>query len=107
MEKKISRASVLKKLAQLAFGRANDAVKLTLADPELGPPDPERLDLTLLSEIKRGANGDIEVKLMDRLAVIRLLLEALDDPADGVSEAEKFLSVLAQTGAGTGGSDAV
>lgn len=105
MKRKISRESVLKKLEQLAFGRANDAVKLALADAETVQADTDSLDLTLLSEVRRGANGGIEIRLVDRLAVIRLLLETLGD--GGETEAERFLAVLAQAGTAPGGSDAL
>ena len=97
MKKTISRERVLKKLEQLAFGRANDVVRLAMDEPELGLAAAGRLDLTLLSEIKRGASGSVEVKLVDRLAAIRLLLETLDDGEKERTEAEQFLAALVQT----------
>lgn len=68
----LRREDVLRRLAQLAFGRANDCVKLALG-LEM---DLEALDLSLLSEVKRNDKGTVEVRLMDRLAALRLLLEA-------------------------------
>ena len=45
----VSRQDVTRRLAELAFGRANDCVRLALEDaPDLG-----NLDLSLLSEVKR------------------------------------------------------
>ena len=47
------REDALRRLAQIAFGRANDCVRLVLEDD---PPIGE-LDLTLLSEVKRSERG--------------------------------------------------
>ena len=52
---KICRADVTRRLAELAFGKANDCVRLALEDdPELG-----KLDLSLLSEVKRNDKGTV------------------------------------------------
>ena len=60
---KVSRADVTRRLAELAFGKANDCVRLALEDdPQLG-----KLDLSLLSEVKRNDKGTVEIKLIDRL----------------------------------------
>ena len=68
----ITRGDVLRRLAQLAFGPANDCVKLVLLDQ----PDLDRLDLSLLSEVKRSDKGAVEVKLVDRLRALEQLLAA-------------------------------
>lgn len=68
----ICRADVLRRLAQLAFGRANDCVKLVLMEM----PDYDALDLSLLSEVKRNDKGTIEVKLVDRIRALEQLLNA-------------------------------
>lgn len=82
MAGKLKRKNVLERLEQIAFGSSNDAVKLAFADGE-EDGDLENLDLTLLSEIKRTNNGTVEVKLIDRLKMIELLLRELDDPDAG------------------------
>ena len=43
----ICRADIVRRLAQLAFGRANDCVKLVLQEA----PEVDALDLSLLSEV--------------------------------------------------------
>ena len=64
---KITREDVTRRLAELAFGKANDCVRLALEDdPQLG-----RLDLSLLSEVKRNEKGTVEIKLIDRLRAQR------------------------------------
>ena len=86
---RISRADVTRRLAELAFGRANDCVKLALEeDPKL-----ERLDLSLLSEIKRSEKGTVEIKLIDRLKALEQLTLAAGKDDSG---AEAFLQALQQ-----------
>ena len=62
-------------LEELALGRANDAVLLALRHEELTREELEGLDLSMLSEIRRGAGGTVEVRLINRLDAIQLLLE--------------------------------
>lgn len=66
-------AMALAGLIRLAFGSAADAAKLILWDEEAAP-NPEGLDLFLVSDLKRPKGGGIEVKLFDRLAALELLL---------------------------------
>lgn len=80
MAKKIKRQNVLEWLAEIAFGNSNDAVKLAFVDAEQDKERLDSLDLTMLSEIKRLQNGSVEVKLIDRIKVIELLLRELANP---------------------------
>ena len=84
---KIRREDVTRRLAELAFGKANDCVRLALEDdPKLG-----RLDLSLLSEVKRNDKGTVEIKLIDRLRALEQLANvAGEDPED----MEQFLKAL-------------
>ena len=83
----VSRQDVTRRLAELAFGRANDCVRLALEDsPDLGT-----LDLGLLSEVKRNEKGTVEIRLIDRLRA----LEQLALMTDGENtDAEAFLQAL-------------
>ena len=83
----VSRQDVTRRLAELAFGRANDCVRLALEDsPDLGT-----LDLGLLSEVKRNDKGTVEVRLIDRLrALEQLQLLASENGSD----VEAFLLAL-------------
>ncbi len=71
---------IMEQIARLAGARVNDAVRLAfLEEGELGGLD--RLDLTALSEFKRGSNGTVELKFIDRLAALEWLAERSgDDP---------------------------
>ena len=65
----VSRQDVTRRLAELAFGRANDCVRLVLEDV----PDLSVLDLSLLSEVKRNDKGTVEIRLIDRLQALEQL----------------------------------
>ena len=84
---KVSRADVIRRLAELAFGSANDGVRLALEDD----PALQKLDLSLLSEVTRNDKGTVEIKLIDRLKALEQLAEATGDDS---SQAEEFLRSL-------------
>lgn len=77
----ICRQDVLRRLAQLAFGRANDCVKLVLEENV----DFDSLDLSLLSELKRNEKGTIEIKLLDRVRALEQLLGAVAQSNDAAA----------------------
>ena len=83
----IKREDVTRRLAELAFGKANDCVRLALEDqPELG-----KLDLSLLSEVKRNEKGTVEIKLIDRLRALEQLAEVAGEDSEDL---ERFLQAL-------------
>ena len=85
--KKSDLERIRRQLRKLAFGKANDCVKLALCEDV----DIEKLDLSLLTEIRRSERGTVEVKLLDRTKV----LEQLAQMAEGGDEkAEEFLQAL-------------
>ena len=74
MNKKADAEKASALLSKLAASVPNDAVKLLFLDDE-DLSVLESLDLFLLSEIKRSPSGAVELKFVDRLAVIRELME--------------------------------
>ena len=84
---KLTRADVAKRLAELAYGEANDCTVLVL-DPEA---DLRKLDLRLRSEVKRSEKGAVEVKLLDRLKALEMLTALTEEDGDGMAE---FLRAL-------------
>ncbi len=68
----VRRRDVVRRMAELAFGKANDCVRLVLEDD----PAVEKLDLSLLSEVKRNEKGTVEIKLIDRLRALEQLAQA-------------------------------
>lgn len=80
----IGQRDVTRRLAELAFGKVNDCVKLALEEGvEL-----DKLDLSLLSEVKRNDKGTVEIKLIDRLKVLEQLAAAAGK--DGADVAALF-----------------
>ena len=87
----IRQRDVTRRLAELAFGKANDCVRLALEDD----PRLDKLDLSLLSEVKRNDKGTVEIKLIDRLrALEQLALVAQEEKTD----LEAFLQALQEEG---------
>lgn len=87
----IRRTDVVRRMAELAFGRANDCVRLVLEDK----PDIDNLELSLLSEVKRNEKGTVEVKLIDRVRVLEQLQTAASQSGDDVAS---FLAALRDSG---------
>jgi hypothetical protein len=83
----IRRQDVVRRMAELAFGKANDCVRLVLEDDPLV----EKLDLSLLSEVKRNEKGTVEIKLIDRLKALEQLAAVAGEGSD---ELEQFLTAL-------------
>ena len=83
----LTREDVARRLAELAFGEANDCVRLVLEEGAAL----ETLNLSLLSEVKRSDKGAVEVKLVDRLRALEQLAALA---ADGGSDLESFLKAL-------------
>ena len=80
----LRREDALRRLAQLAFGRANDAARLALGPREV---DPETLELSAVAEFKVTDKG-VEVKLVDRVRALETLWGLLGESGGGGAEAE-------------------
>ena len=78
----IRREDVIRRLAQLAFGRVNDAVKLALHPSEA---DAEQLELAAVSEFKVTDKG-VEVKMIDRVRALETLHGLLENSGDSGAE---------------------
>ena len=80
-------------LEKLLRARPNDAVKLAFM-----PPDKAdgigRLDLSLLSELKRGTNGTVEIKLVDRAEILEKLAELEKAEREENSAGANFYAAL-------------
>lgn len=94
----VQREDAVRRLAQLAFGRANDAVKLAL---HAGEVDPETLDLSAVSEFRVTDKGGVEVKLVDRVRALETLCGLLE--RCGGDEAEALYRALEDGGEGEQG----
>ena len=83
----VDRQDVTRRLAELAFGKANDCVRLVLEDA----PDLQSLDLSLLSEVKRNEKGTVEIRLIDRLRALEQLAALAKEKN---TDLEAFLQVM-------------
>ena len=81
-EGSIDRQDVIRRLAELAFGKPNDCVRLALE----GLTDLDKLDLSRLSEIRRSDKGLVEIRLIDRVKVLERLQQAMEEGGDGMGE---------------------
>lgn len=83
----VRQRDVARRLAELAFGKANDCVRLALEDV----PDLKALDLSLLSEVRRNDKGTVEIKLIDRLRALEQLAALAGEQDSGM---DSFLQAL-------------
>ena len=83
----IRRQDVTRRLAELAFGKANDCVKLAMEEDICL----DNLDLSLLSEVKRNEKGTVEIKLIDRLRALEQLAQTAGEEK---ADVDAFLQAL-------------
>ncbi|MDO4749602.1 MAG: XRE family transcriptional regulator [Eubacteriales bacterium] len=94
MKKPITKELIIQRAAELAFGKANDCIRLALMDGETdAPADLSKLDLSLLTEFKRGSNGAVEIRLVSRLDALRLLADLIGEAGSSV-DAVNFLQTF-------------
>lgn len=98
-EQKI-RQELMGDLRRLAEWKNNDVVKLAFLEPEK-MDEVDRLDLSGVVELKRNANGTFEAKFVDKVRVLGMLRELMDEDRDG--KLEDFLDGLYGTGDGDDG----
>ena len=93
----LRRDDAVRRLAQLAFGRANDAVKLAL---HAGGTDPDQLDLSAVAEFKVTDRG-VEVKLVDQVRALETLCSLLESgEGHGAEELYRALAEAAEEAEG-------
>ena len=73
---------MLEYLRRLVEWKNNDVVKLALLGAEDGP-QVEELDLSGVVELKRNANGTFEAKFVDKVRVLAMIRELMDERRDG------------------------
>ena len=86
-------------LRKLADWKVNNAVKLLVLEAD-DINRVSKLDLTGVSEVKRGANGSLEVKCVDKVRVLTMLRELMEERRD--EKLEDFLDGLSRPEDGDG-----
>jgi hypothetical protein len=93
VRRNFKKENILKYIAEIAFGKPNDAVKLAFLSPEELSDAIDALNLTMLSEIKRSGSG-VEVKLINRMEALKLLMAKTDSESGRESNAELFFQAI-------------
>ena len=78
----LGRDELLEYLRQLAEWKNNDVVKLAFLETE-NADRVDQLDLTGVVELKRNANGTFEAKFVDKVRVLAMLRELMEERQDG------------------------
>jgi hypothetical protein len=88
----------IERLAEKLLGNNNDAVKLAYLDGEGAAEQIGQLDLSLLSELKRNANGTVEIKLVDQVKALEELIglrcQLTGTQSDAAGQAEALYQAL-------------
>ena len=87
------REQIVKQMWRLANAGAGDALRLACFPPEEWG-ETRGLDLDALTEFKRGSNGVIELKFVDRGRLLERLLDAVDH--SGEDQVGRFLQAMEQ-----------
>ena len=85
-----TREQILKRMWTLANAKAADAMRLACFPEEWD--EKVKLDLDGVTEFKRGTNGVIEVKFVDRGKLLERLLDATDH--SGEEQVSRFLQAM-------------
>ena len=90
-----NREQIIRRMWKLANAGAGDAVRLACFPPEewCGV---DGLDLDPLTEFKRGSNGVVELKFVDRGRLLERLLDTVDH--SGEDQVDRFLQAMEQQG---------
>ena len=86
-----TREEILGRMWKLANVGASDAVRMACF-PEEEWGDVKKMDLDGVTEFKRGANGVIELKFVDRGKLLERLLDAVDH--SGAEQVDRFLRAM-------------
>ena len=85
------REDIVKRMWRLANAGAEDAVRLACFPPEEWQGG-DKLELDALTEFKRGSNGVVELKFVDRGRLLERLLDAVDH--SGEDQVDRFLQAM-------------
>ena len=89
------REQIIRRIWRLANAGAGDAVKLACFPPEEWQGT-EKLNLDALTEFKRGSNGVVELKFVDRGRLLERLLDTVDH--SGEEQVDRFLQAMEEQG---------
>lgn len=90
-----NREQIIGRMWQLANAGVGDAVRLACFPPEewCGL---DKLELDALTEFKRGSNGVVELKFVDKARLLERLQDAVDH--SGEEQVDRFLQAMEEQG---------
>ena len=88
----VRREDAVRRLAELALGRASDASALALS-PERESRNVAKMDLSAVSEFRVTDKGGVEIRFLDRVKALEALCVLLERQ-EGEAGAEAFLQAL-------------
>ena len=86
-----TREDILSRMWKLANAKASDAVHLACT-PQEEWGDVRKMDLDCVTEFKRGSNGVIELRFVDRGKLLERLLDGVDH--SGEEQVDRFLRAM-------------
>lgn len=89
------REQIIRRMWSLAGADVKDAVKLAGLPPEEWG-SLEKLKLEALTEFRRGSNGVVELKFVDKAKLLERLLDVVDH--SGEEQVDRFLTALEAQG---------
>ncbi len=89
------REQIIRRMWRLANAEAGDAVRLACFPAEEWR-GAEGMDLDALTEFKRGSNGVVELKFVDRGRLLERLLDTVDH--SGEVQVDRFLQAMEEQG---------
>lgn len=93
MGKEMKNRDLVKRVTRLAFGRPNDAIRLLFMEKDEQDALDE-LDLSMVEDVKRHSNGTVEIKLVSRVELFKLLAELIEPEEDRSTGAEEFFMAM-------------
>lgn len=72
-------------LRRVVFGSINDVLRLFLHGEELTDEEIDKLDLFMVAELKRSKDGGMEIKLLDRLKALDMMMQTEGSQQDGIT----------------------
>lgn len=103
MEKRYDRETIIQELAELAFSKGTDAAALAFLPPG---SDLTGMDVSMAAEIKVGEKGINQVKLVDRVELIRLLAALVGTGESESAQARAFFRALSAPDGDEAGNEA-
>lgn len=103
MREGYDKETLIRQIADLAFSNPTDAVSLAFLP---AGSDVTGLDVSMVTDVKVGEKGGVQVKLLDKMELIRLLVELTGGDDREQEHAREFYAALEKAAEQMGGEQA-